>query len=156
MSKPMIWKGKTANGEEIKGEAFDEVDVQRRAESMGCTEFTHEANPEYTDADLGAEQLPEVISQSAADAALKDKSDLQVLGEANATLFRQVDEYKNKVLALENQVTALAATLRKEVQKTGAIKTVIVAWNTEQEATAQASGGTYVPPAWMEMIQALA
>lgn len=141
MAKPYKWKGKLEDGTEVAGEAFYEVDVKRRADSMGCTEFTYEANPEYTDADLGMEvETPEIVSHTASDRLSVEKTDKQVLAEANTTLFNQLDALKNKCLG---------------------VQAAIIAWNTDQHVMARQAkdegllGREYTEPAWMELVRDL-
>lgn len=159
MSKAYRWTGLDKTGTKLVGEAHSEQDARVRAEQADChpDHFHVEENPEYTLDDAMTDVAPEVIGQAAAD-ALKDQDDKRVLAEANATMFHQLDELKNKNIALE----AEAITLRNQERALAALqskchdlKAVVLAWNSERHANLQGSGAEYIEPAFMELIRAL-
>ena len=138
MSKALICKGKNTAGEEILFEAHNNEDAALRAESYEVAEFSVEPNPDYKEPQMtdAEEEEAEKDIVTASDLAARDKTDKQVLAEANATLFNQLDALKNKCLDLQ---------------------AVLTAWNTEQHSKAAAGNAdaTYVEPDWMELVRKL-
>ncbi len=172
MSKAYRWTCERVDGTQtVNGEAHSEADARIRAEQFNATPWAlnlatlHvEENPEYGIEDALSEAAPEVVGQSAAD-TLKDQDDKRVLAEANATMFHQLDAMKNKNIELENEAVTLrnieavskgiAETFDALSSKAKDLQALVVAWNSEQHAKAQAASGEWVEPTWMELVRAL-
>ena len=124
MPKAYRWNG-ILNGERISGEAHSEEDVHIRARSMGCEDYTFEANPEAALIAEEAKVIEEV--ERIGDTALH-------LSEVNAALFAQVDAFKNRCMDLQ---------------------TAIFQWNTEEEAASIEKGHFRAEPAWLQLVREL-
>lgn len=130
MPKRYKFTAEFEDGTTATAEGHSDEDCHVRAASIGAVKnIVIEENPEYSIEDM-IEDGKEVV-MTTPDRNSADKSDKQVLAEANASLFNKLDALKNKCLD---------------------IQAVILAWNTEQIAEKKEG---YTEPAFVALAREL-
>lgn len=129
--KAYQWAGEDIEGNKLSGEGHSEEDCAARAEAAGA--IAHAVSPNASEEDSTAPDPDALLSSPEIEApreADPDGDSLHHLAQANAKLFGQLNAAKEKIFALV---------------------TLIFAWNSEQQALAQAQSQEYAEPPFVAL-----